>query len=430
MEFLEKLFKLKEKNTNIKTEITAGFTTFFTMSYLFVLSPKILSEAGLDFSNVIIVNSVLIFIGSLFMGLYANKPYAIAPFLGESAFIAYVLSPQFSIKGCLSGIFICGILLFLMTLFKLRTYIIKQIPQTIKISFCIGLGLFFIFIAMRDIGIVTLNPQTNWLSTGDFTSVPVILGILSFILIVILVKKGLKSAVLISVVITTIASIITGETQLPDKIFSLHTLSASTFLQTDFSILTEKTFLPILFVIFLLVNIDTSGALISLKYSSDEESDENELKKPMIVDSLMVILAPLIGTTTPGAYIDSMTGIKAGGKTGLTAIITGVLFLTGILFTPLIEIIPPCAYAPALLYVGVLMISVIKKLDFNDISEYAPALFTICTMIFTYNIGSGIIAGFAVYPFIKLLCGQKNKTNKILWILSILSIVYFIIYPN
>ena len=186
------------------------------------------------------------------------------------------------------------------------------------------------------------------------------------------------------------------------------------------------------FVIFLLVNIDTAGAIIGLAYKTQNNRDENienKNKKAMIADSISVILAPIMGTTTPGAYLDSMTGISAGGKTGLTAIVVGFLFLFGLIFTPLIKIIPPYAYAPALLYVGILMTSVITKIDFEDISEFAPAILTISIMIFTYNIGSGIIAGFIIYPLIKLLCGQKNKTNIITWIMFIISIIFFLIYP-
>ena len=431
MKYIEKLFKLKENGTDIKTELTAGLTTFFTMSYLFVLSPKILSSTGLNFNSVLAVTALFVFIGSVFMGLYANKPYAVAPFLGETAFLAYVIAPQFSIQGCFTAILICGIILFLMTIFNLREFIINQIPDSIKISFCTGLGLFFIFIALKDIGIVNFTTNSIPLEIGDFTFFPVLLGILSFILLIKLIHKGLKSAIIITVIITTISATLIGITNLPDKIFLLPDNITSSFFQFDFSLLHQKNFIPVLFVIFLIVNIDTSGALISLTYKENEKNrDTKDLKRPMLVDSLSVILAPIMGTTTPGAYIDSMTGISAGGKTGLTAVTVGILFLIGIFLAPIISIIPPCAYAPALLYIGILMTKVIKKLDFNDISEFAPALFTICTMIYTYNIGSGIIAGFAIYPIVKLVCGQKNKTNITLWILSALSILYFIIYNH
>ncbi len=432
MNFIEKFFKLKENNTSIKTEILAGLTTFFTMSYLFILSPKLLASTGLDFTSTLTVTALFIFIGSLIMGLYSNKPYAVAPFLGETAFISFTACGAlgFSIKTALAAIVVCGIVLLFMTLFNIRTYIVNKIPEAIKISFCSGLGLFFIFIALRDMNIVTFTQNVIPLEVGNFTQIPVILGIISFLILITLVKKNLKAAVLISIITSTILGIILGDVQLPEKLISLPNSPMPSLLQTDFSGLLNKNFIPIFFVIFLLVNIDTAGALIGLSYKTENQNKENnDLKKPMIADSISVIIAPLLGTTTPGAYLDSMTGINAGGRTGLTAITVGFLFLIGLIFTPIITIIPAYAYAPALLYVGILMTTIIAKTDFEDISEFAPVIFTICAMIFTYNIGSGIVAGFIIYPLTQILCGQKNKTNTITWILFVLSIIYFIIYP-
>lgn len=426
---IERIFKLKENNTNVKTELLAGLTTFFTMSYLFILSPKILATTGLDFASTLTVTALLVFIGSIIMGLYANKPYAVAPFLGETAFVAYTVCAAlgFSVKTAFAAIMVCGVILLLMSVFNLRAYIVNQIPEAIKIAFCSGLGLFFIFIALRDINIVNFTQNAIPLETGNFTKIPVLLGIVSFLILITLVKRKVQAAVLISIVVTTILGIILGDVQLPQRIISLPYNPADSLMQVDFAGLLNKNFIPMFFVIFLLVNIDTAGALIGLSYKTNQEN--NDFKKPMIADSFAVILAPLLGTTTPGAYLDSMTGINAGGRTGLTAITVGVLFLLGLIFTPLIMIIPPYAYAPALLYVGILMTTVIAKTDFDDISEFAPVIFTICAMIYTYNIGSGIIAGFIIYPLIKLLCGQRNRTNAITWILFVLSVIYFIIYP-
>lgn len=432
MELLEKFFKLKENETTIKTELLAGLTTFFTMSYLFILSPKILASAGLDFASTLTITGLFVFIGSLIMGLYTNKPYAVAPFLGETAFIAFTICGAlgFSVKTALAAIAICGVILLFMTLLNIRTYIVNKIPEAIKIAFCSGLGLFFIFIALKDMNIVVFTQNAIPLETGNFTKLPAILGIVSFLILITLVKKNIKAAVLISIITTTILGILLGDVQLPERLISLPSSPLPSLMQTDFAGLLNKNFIPMFFVIFLLVNIDTAGALIGLSYKTESKNNtENDLKKPMIADSITVILAPFFGTTTPGAYLDSMTGINAGGRTGLTAITVGILFLLGLLFTPIIMIIPAYAYAPALLYVGILMTTIITKTNFEDISEFAPIIFTICAMIFTYNIGSGIIAGFIIYPLTQLLCGQKNKTNTITWILFVLSIIYFVIYP-
>ena len=431
MEYIAKFFKIEENNTTIKTELLAGLTTFFTMSYLFILSPKILASAGLDFSSTLTITALFIFIGCMLMGLFANKPYAVAPFLGETAFIAFTICSTlgFSIKTALAAIVVCGVILLFITLFNLRTYIVNQIPEAIKVAFCTGLGLFFIFIALKDMGIVNFTQNPIPLETGNFTQLPILLSIVSFLILITLVKRNVQAAVLISIITSTVLGILIGDVQLPEKIISLPSSPIPSLLQTDFSGLLNKNFIPMFFVIFLLVNIDTAGALIGLSYKTETNNSNENQKKPMLVDSLCVILAPLMGTTTPGAYLDSMTGINAGGRTGLTAVTVGTLFLLGLLFTPVITIIPPYAYAPALLYVGILMTTVIAKTNFEDISEFAPIIFTICAMIFTYNIGSGIIAGFIIYPLTQVLCGQKNKTNIISWILFVLSIIYFIIYP-
>ncbi len=434
MEFLEKIFKLEEKGTTVKTELLAGLTTFFTMSYLLILSPKLLEYTGLDFSSTLTVTALLVFICSIIMAFVANRPYAVAPFLGETAFISLtvVSSLGFSIKTAFAAILISGIILLIMTLTNIRSYIVEQIPENIKISFCTGLGLFFIFIALRDMGIVNFTQNNIPLEIGNFTTIPVILGIFCFILQIVLINRGNKAAIIISIAITTLLGIIIGDVELPTQIISVPASISSSLFQIDFSGLLNKNFIPMLFVIFLLVNIDTAGAIIGLSYKTKEKetiNPDNGNKKAMIADSISVILAPIMGTTTPGAYLDSMTGISAGGRTGLTAIIVGCLFLFGLIFTPLIKIIPSYAYAPALLYVGILMTTVITKIDFSDLSEYAPAILTICIMIFTYNIGAGIIAGFIIYPVVKLLCGQKRKTNIITWIMFVISILFFIAYP-
>lgn len=428
MELVEKLFKLKENNTTVKTELLAGVTTFFTMSYLLILSPKILEYAGLNFSATITVTALIAFIGSFLMAFIANKPYAVAPFLGETAFISYTVvgALGFSVKTALAAIAICGVLLLIMTLSNVRTYIVEKIPENIKISFCTGLGLFFIFIALRDIGIVKFTAKNIPLETGNFTTLPIILGLLCFILLIVLVKRGIKGAVIISIFITTLLGIILGDVDLPQTIVSLPASIEPSLMQVDFKGLLDPKFISMLFVIFLLVNIDTAGGIIGLSYKEEKKTSN---KRAMIADSISVILAPLMGTTTPGAYLDSMTGISAGGRTGLTAVTVGVLFLLGLVFTPLIKIIPSYAYAPALLYVGILMTSVITKIDFDDISEFATSILTISIMIFTYNIGVGIIASFIIYPITKLLCGKKNETNIITWIMLVISLIFFLIYP-
>lgn len=430
MNLVEKIFKLKENDTNVKTEITAGLTTFFTMSYLFILSPKILETAGLNFQTTVTVTSLIIFIGCMIMGLFANKPYAVAPFLGETAFAAYtvVAALGFSIRTVFAAIFISGFVLLLMSVFNIRSYIVNQIPDAIKIAFCSGLGLYFIFIALRSMKIIQFTKDEIPLSGGNFSDIHVILSVFTFLLIIIFAKRNIKGGVLFAILITTLTGLLINDISFPEKFTAFPSYISSAMFQFDFKSLLNKNFIPIFFVIFLLVNIDTSGALIGLSYKTGGDK-QNSMKKTMIADSISVILSPMLGTTTSGAYLDSMTGITAGGRTGLTAVTVGILFLCGLFFAPVISIIPSYAYSPALLYVGILMSSVIVKTNFEEITEYATVIFTIASMIFSYNIGTGVILGFIIYPILKLATGQKTQTNPVVWILFLCSIVYLLIYP-
>ncbi len=426
-QIFNKLFQLENNNTNIRKELLAGFTTFFTMSYLLILSPKILANTGLNFDILISITAITVFICCLLMGFIANKPFATGPFLGDSAFISYtlVLTMGISINKIFASIFISGILLFIFSISNIRIKFINLIPNSLKLAYCIGLGLFFISISLRDIGIIKYSHKLIPVECGNLITAPVILGIFCFIILISLIKHKIQGAVIISILATTIIGILIGDVKFPDTIISIpHNLSNSLF-QLDFNGLFTKEFIPIFFVLFILINIGTSGSLISLMYN---ENNTN-FNKPMIVDSLSVIISPILGTTTSGAFMDSMTGIQAGGRTGLTAIVCGVLFFLGLFFSPMISIIPSYAYAPALLYVGLLLISLTKELDFSDISEYSTVFVTISIMIFTNNIGIGIMTGFFIWPILKLMCGQLKKTNVINWILCLSSIIFFIAYP-
>ena len=420
------IFKLKDNNTTVKTEFIAGLTTFFTMSYLFVLSPKLLETAGLNFSASISVTGIVTFLSCLIMSLIANKPYAVAPLLGETAFISYTICNNlgFSVKTALASVFICGFLLLFMTLTNLREYIVSQIPENIKLSYCIGLGLFFIFIALKDIGIVDFTNKSIPLQAGNICSFNVIMGVFCFLLIIILSYKKVRASVLIAILVTTFIGIIAKDVNLPSNIISAPVIPLSSFMQFDFSGIFTKDFISVFLVIFMLVNIDTAGALLTLSYTNNEPKID---KKTMISDSISVICASFLGTTTTGAYIDSLTGIKAGGKTGLTSIVVGFLFLSSLIFTPIIEIIPCYAYAPALLYVGILITT--AKVDFDDITEFAPVILTVCVMVFTYNIGLGIISAFIIYPLIKIFSGNFSNINWVMRVLFVIAVVFFAIYP-
>ncbi len=432
MQFIDKIFRLTQNNTNVKTEITAGLTTFFTMTYMFIISPKFLSAMGMNFQSSITITCLVIFISCTLMAFISNKPYALAPFVGETAFCAYTLSEQmgYNFKTILAAFFCIGIIMLLLTLFKIRTYVIKQLPDAVKISFCLGLGLYFIYIALKDIGFLSiLNVYSNGL---DF-NVNILhssLGLFCLILLIALIKRNMKSAIIVSIALTTLIGVIVGDVDIPSKIISVPSSINSSLLQFDFSGLFTKNFIPVFIILFFIANIDTAGSLIALLYKTEKnEISDTDLKRPMIADSLSTVIASIFGTTTTGSFIDSVTGINAGGKTGLTPFTAGILFLIGLLFSPIIIIIPAYAYSPVLLFVGILLTSNISKTDFTDISEYGVVILTVSFMIFTNNIGFGIITGLFTYPIIKLICCKAQKTNIIQWLMFVMAIIFFIIYP-
>lgn len=431
---MENFFKLKELNTTLKTEILAGITTFATMSYIIVVNPKILAAAGMPFGASMTATILAAFLGCMIMGFYVNKPFAVAPYMGENAFIAYtvVLALGFQWQTALGAIFLSGLIFFFLTLIKLRPWLVNSMSETMKLSFSVGLGFFLILVGLVQTGIVKFSTNPIPLQIGDLHNPKIILAVLCFILTVVLMQRKVKGAILIGIITTTAIGLLLGDVSLPERIISMPPSIAPILGKLDIMGVFNIKFLPMFFIIFLLVYVDTMGTLIGVSYKAgllDENGNLPKIKKPMLCDSITTMFASAIGTTTSGVYLESITGIASGGKSGITAITVGLLFLSGLFFAPLFSMIPSYAYAPALIIVGMLMVSIVSKINFEEMTEYVPALFTVATMVFTYNIGIGMAAGFILYPLLKLLSGKKQDTNPAMWILFIFSIGFFIVYP-
>lgn len=431
---MEKFFKFKELGTDTKTEIIAGLTTFFTMSYIIIVNPKVLGAAGIPYEASITATILAAFVGCMLIGLYANKPFAIAPFVGEAAFASYtvVLTLGFRWQNVFAAMFISGLIFFILTLLKVRPWLANSLPKTMKLAFTSGLGLFIIFIGLRETGIVVFTKNAIPLSVGDFHNPTVLLSLFGLILTAVLMYKKTKGAILIGIVTTTILGFFFADLSLPTSIISMPPSLTPLLFKLDFSGIFTLKFLPIFFIIFLLIYIDTMGCLIGLFYKAnllDKDGNIPDIQKPMLCDSLATMAAAGMGTVTSGVYLESVTGIESGGKSGFTTIITGLLFLLALFFSPVFTMIPPYAYAPAIILVGMLMLSLIGQINFDDMTEYVPALLIIATMSFTNNIGIGMTLGFIVYPTIKVLTGRKSETNIAMWILAVLSIGFFLVYP-
>lgn len=431
---MNRLFKLKENNTTVRTEVIAGITIFLTTAYIVIVNPAILQNAGIPKGPSMVATILTAAFGTIFMGLYANRPFAIAPYMGENAFIAFTVVKVlgYSWQTALGAVCIGGILFVLLTVFRLRVWLANAIPVNLKYSFAVGLGLFLTFIGLNETGIVNLGVPGAPVKLGNLTSPPHLLAIFCFFLIVLLMIRKIKGSILIGILATTFLAFALKLQQPPSKIVDIPPSIAPIFLKLDIVGALKWGFFSVILTVFVMDFVDTMGTLIGLSIRGnllDKDGNLPEIEKPMLVDATSTVVAALLGTTTAGTYIESAAGIEEGGRTGLTAVVTGLLFLLCLFFHPLVESIPAIAYGPALIVVGLLMLEPIKRIDFSDYTEIIPAFIVIIMMSFTYNLGVGITAGFVAYPLTKLFGGRIREVNSGTWVLAILCLLFFIFYP-
>jgi len=431
---LNEYFHLKEHNTTLRKEVIAGVTTFVTMAYIIIVNPKILEAAGMPFGPSMVATILTAFVGTLLMGLYAKRPFAVAPYMGENAFVAFTVVKVmgFSWQQALGAIFVSGAVFAVLTVLNIRTWLVNSIPEKLKIGFSVGIGLFLTFIGLNETGMVRLGVPGAPVHVGNFTDATVLMAIAGFILIGFLMIRGVSAALFLGIAAVTTLAIITGKVHLPERIISMPPSIMPVLGKLEFSrILTIEAF-PVILTMFVMIFVDTMGTLIGLSMKAgllDRNGNLPEIEKPMLCDSLATMSGALLGTTTAGAYIESAAGIEAGGRTGLASIVTAMLFLSALFFAPLFTIVPAYAYGPALIIVGMLMLFPIKHLEFNDLTEVMPVFTIIVLMSFTYNIGIGMTAGFIVYPVIKTISGRVKEVPAGLWVLALLSLLFFVFYP-
>lgn len=427
-------FCFQKHGANLRTEILAGITTFLTMSYIIVVNPKILEAAGIPFGPSMVATILSAACGTLIMAIYAKRPFAIAPYMGENAFIAYtvVLLLGYAWQQALAAVFISGVLFILLTALKLRSWLVDAIPEGLRYSFAVGIGLFMTFIGLNVTGLVSLGVPGAPVRIGNVTSTPCLLAIGNFILIAVLVLRKTPGAILIGILLTSGLSFVLGTSSPPEAWFGMPPSLAPVFAQLDFSNLLSWGASVVVLTVFVMAFVDTMGTLVgvsSLAGFLDEQGNLPEIEKPMMADAIATTFAAIVGTTTSGAYIESASGIEAGGRTGFTAVVVALLFLLALFCAPFLTAVPPQAYGPALIVVGFLMLQAITKIDYNDLTELYPALSVIVLMSFTFNIGVGITAGFVLYPIFKLATGRYKDVKSGLWVLSALSLLFFIFYP-
>ena len=427
-------FNFDRHNTGYRQETVAGITTFFTLSYIIIVNPAILAAAGIPKGASMTATILTAIFGTLLMGIYAKRPFAVAPYMGENAFIAYtvVQTLGYSWQTAMAAIFISGILFTLITLGGLRQWLAEAIPSSLKHSFSAGIGLFLAFLGLNDMGVVTLGVPGAPVQLANIAKLPVLLSLGGLLLTAVMLIRKITGALLAGMAITTMAFLVTGLVPLPSALFSMPPSIEPIFMKINLQGALTWGFAGVIISVLVMDFVDTMGTLFGLSSRAnllDENDNLPEIEKPMLVDALSTIAASLFGTTTAGVYIESAAGIEQGGKTGFTAIIVAALFALALFFSPLLTIVPPFAYGPAMLVVGMFMMQSVTKMDFSDYSELLPAFLTIVLMIFTFNIGVGITAGFIVYVLLKLFTGKVTEVRTGMWILALLSLTFYLFYP-
>jgi AGZA family xanthine/uracil permease-like MFS transporter len=434
MKMIRDFFQLQNRGSNLSREVIAGLTTFTTMSYIVVVNPAILSAAGIPAGPSFVATVLAAVFGCLLMGLYANRPFAIAPYMGENAFIAYTVCLQLGYKWqtALAAIFIAGVLFVLMTVFRLRQWVVEAVPVSLRYSFAAGIGLFLTFIGLNQTGIVVLGVAGAPVRPGHLISPPVLVAINGFLLLCIFVIRKVPGAILLGILITAGIAFVAGTAPSPQHVVSLPPSLKPLLWQLDLrGALSWKAF-PIVLTIFIMAFVDTMGTLIGLSARAgflDEKGNLPQIERPMMADALATCFAPAIGTTTAGAFVESATGIEAGGRTGLTAVVAAACFSLSLFFAPLLTAVPAQAYGPALVLVGLFMMESVTRIDFRDPTESLPAFAVVTLMCFTFNIAIGITAGLVLYPLCKLVAGQSAQIKPGLWALAALSLMFFVFYP-
>jgi len=458
---LEKLFRLKENNTTLRTEVIAGFTTFITMAYIIFVNPNILRMAGMNSAGALgddalaynafndpVVGAVMVAtvlssaLATLIMGLYANYPFALAPGMGLNAFFTFtvVIKMGYSWQSALGAVFVSGIVFIIITITGIREAIVNAIPLSLKNAVSAGIGLFIALIGFSNAGIVVSDPATI-IGLGNLTEPHTILALMGLAITGILMARKVKGAILLGIIITTILGIPAGIVSIPEGFtpVSLPPSLAPTFMKLDFKELFNLSggagildavigFLGVVLAFTYVDLFDTLGTLVGTGAKAgmlDKEGRLPRINKALMADAVGTSAGALLGTSTVTTYIESAAGIMEGGKTGLTSVVVSLLFLASLFLAPVAGLVPAAATAPALIIVGVLMMGAVREIDFSDFSEALPAFMTIVIMPFSYSIANGIAAGLVFYPLVKVISGRAREVHPIIYILAFLFVLRF-----
>ncbi|QJW48503.1 NCS2 family permease [bacterium BFN5] len=451
---LEKIFSLRERNTTVSTEIMAGVTTFMTMAYILFVNPSILGSAGMDKNAVLLATSIGAGLVTIMMGLFVNYPIALAPGMGLNAFYAFtvVIGMGVSWQVALGAVFLSGLIFILLTVTQVRQLLVEGMPTSLKHAITVGIGLFITIIGLKLSGIMSIRlsliPPTlekivashgngtplsfeTIIEMGKLADKEVLLALFGLLFIAVLMARNVRGSMLIGIITTTVLGILMGIVKIPAGFtpVAMPDFSNNAFFALDIAGALNMGLMTIIFTFTFVELFDTMGTLVGTATKAglmDKYGKFPRIGRAMLVDAFGVSLGSLLGTSTITAYVESAAGVGAGGRTGLTAVVCGILFLLALFFTPLAGLIPDAATAPALIIVGALMMEGVRHIDFGDFTEALPAFLTIVLMPFTYSIANGVSAGLVVYPLLKLITGRGREVHWIIYVLAVLVIARFI----
>ncbi len=424
---MEKFFKLKAHGTTVRTEIMAGITTFMTMAYILAVNPGILSATGMPAGGVFTATALSAMIATVVMALLANLPIALAPGMGLNAFFAFtvVLGMGYSWQLALTAVFVEGIIFIVMSLFNIREAIVKSIPKNIKNAVSVGIGLFIAFIGLQNAGIIVNNDATL-VGLGSITKGPALVALIGLVLTGVLLAFKVKGALLIGIIATTIVGIPFGVTSVPKGWSPVSAPDAPLFFQFQFDKVFTLDFFVVMFT-FLFVDIfDTIGTLVGVTTQAGLITKDGEIpkvKQALLADAIGTVAGAALGTSTVTSYVESASGIAEGGRTGLTSLTTGLLFGAALFLSPLFLLVPGAATAPALILVGLFMLSPVKELDLSDFTEAIPAFLTIIMMPLSYSIAEGLVFGILSYIFLKAITGKYKQISVVTWVVGALFVL-------
>ncbi|MCF7521180.1 NCS2 family permease [Neisseria sp. ZJ106] len=424
---LERIFNLRASGTDVRTELMAGLTTFLTLCYIIIVNPLILGEAGMDVGAVFVATCIAAAVGCFVMGFVGNYPIALAPGMGLNAYFTFAVVKGMGVpwQVALGAVFVSGLIFIVFSLFKVREMLVNALPTGLKMSIAAGVGLFLALIALKGAGVIVSNPATL-VGMGDIHQPSVLLAMGGFVLVSVLGYFRIRAAIIITILAITAVSTLLGLSEFKGVVGSVPSI-APTFMQMNFEGLFTASMVSVIFVFFLVDLFDSTGTLVGVSHRAGllENGKLPRLKRALLADSSAIVAGAALGTSSTTPYVESAAGVAVGGRTGLTAVTVGVLMLAALVFSPLAQSVPTFATAPALLYVGVQMLRSTKDIDWEDMTEAAPAFLTIVFMPFAYSIADGIAMGFISYSLIKLLCGRAKDVPPMVWIVTVLWAVKF-----